>query len=316
MAGIVMNAAGVVLIALAAILFAARYVSKPWQPAAIAATFTPYGVVVATSGFLCLMAAGSTVGAVLGALLAVALLVAEVSPWIRARSTGTPCLTVLTCNLWKGQGSATAVMSAARAQNVDVIALQEVTDEAVAALVAAGVETDYPHSALAPAPLWNGVAIWSRVPLRDIRTEAHGTLLRVEATIGIDPDRPGDDPTLVCVHIHAPWPGPAGPWHEQLAGVRTTLRRSRPVIVAGDFNATLGHQPFRAVLRAGSDAAVTSGSWWLRTYPAHRSPIAVACIDHIVTQGLVADYARTLRIEGTDHNALVARLERPVGQPT
>jgi len=187
-----------------------------------------------------------------------------------------------------------------------------VTPEAVAALQAAGIDEAYPYSLVASASLWNGVALWSRHPLREQRIDAFGELLRVEAVLGIDPDRPAEDPTVISLHIHAPWPPHPQPWIDQLAGLEADLReRTRPVIAMGDFNATLDHRPFRDLLVDGcTSAAVAARAWWRPTYPAFRLLPPLITIDHVLTRGLRATRVSTARISGSDHLAVIATLAR------
>ena len=73
----------------------------------------------------------------------------------------------------------------------------------------------------------------------------------------IDP-RGGFAVTLTAVHprapiyLHAPVPGHARAWRRELAMIRQTLAAGDgPQVVAGDFNASRDHRPFRELLAAG-----------------------------------------------------------------
>jgi endonuclease/exonuclease/phosphatase (EEP) superfamily protein YafD len=83
------------------------------------------------------------------------------------------------------------------------------------------------------------------------------------------------------------------------------------VIAAGDFNATLDHQPFRDLLRGGvRDAVIDAGTWWMRTY---RTTLPAIWIDHVVVVDLAGLTARSHRVPGSDHRAVVVTLGRPPG---
>jgi endonuclease/exonuclease/phosphatase family metal-dependent hydrolase len=87
-----------------------------------------------------------------------------------------------------------------------------------------------------------------------------------------------------------------------------------PVILAGDFNATLDHAPMRAVLRRGyRDAAEQVGKGLVPTWGprAGRRP-GLLVIDHVLvdprcTVQAVAAY----NLPGTDHRVLLAEVRLP-----
>jgi endonuclease/exonuclease/phosphatase family metal-dependent hydrolase len=87
-------------------------------------------------------------------------------------------------------------------------------------------------------------------------------------------------------------------------------------LLAGDFNATLDHRLLRALLSRGYvDAADAAGAGLTWTWPAlghpHTLPIT---IDHVLVDRRVRSLGVTaVRIPGTDHRALIARLRLPRG---
>lgn len=295
----------------------ARFSRKARHSTVLLAVIGPYALVLVAASVILLLASGAPLPALAALVVGATVLAAQVQPWLRRprRDGVVPVLTVLTANLREGQGDPSALARLAREHAVDVIALQEVTPEALAALRGDGIDADYPHTLDATADRWNGVALLSRHPLRDPLVTRRGDLLRAEAVVGIDPLEPDRDPAVLSVHVHAPWPPAPRPWREQLDELAEDLpERARPVIVAGDFNATLDHQPFRRLLRLGvRDAAVDAGAWWMRTYHAGLPAIA---IDHVVVAGLVGLSASAHRVPGSDHLAVVVVLGRtPGGQP-
>ena len=286
------------------------------QPIIIAATFAPYTVVPAAFAVGLFLVAGASVGALISTALIVAVILVELWPFVTgAPGHQGPVLTVMTSNLYLGKGDPASVLKQARARGVDVIALQEITAESVAALRALGIDEDYPYRVLAPAPMWAGAALWSRLPLRDERSELVGQLYRVSAVVGLDAARTDEDPTIISLHIHAPWPPPPGDWVTQLAELDTQIQTSaRPLVAMGDYNATLNHAPFRRLLRNGvTDAAATSRTWWAFTYPAFRLVPPLITIDHVVSRGMRGTNVRSVRIPGSDHLAVIVRLARITG---
>ena len=194
-----------VLVVSGVAIHAARYPRWPWQPVIIVATFAGVAPVATAVGALLLALADRAGEATFALLLTGVMAAIQMRPFVPWAIRGggphpdRPALTVMTHNLWMGRGDADAILVAARAADADVLCLQEVTEASVAALRAAGIDDDYPHSALAPAPDWNGAALWSRLPLRDVQISARGTLLRVEAVAML-----GDVPAPARMRRHRP----------------------------------------------------------------------------------------------------------------
>lgn len=292
------------------LLFLPRYLPTPNQAVIIAATFAHLALVPMSIGAI-LLALGGNPGAVVAIALTAVAFAAEFRPWWHRRDRGTPILRVLTLNVWLGQGDPKAILELARGQNADVIALQETTDEFVEAIRGMGIDGDYPHALLAPGPNWRGVTLWSRFALRDPLITEHGSIYRVEAVAQVGPQEQVDDPLIASLHLHAPWPGAPGMWVDQLQGVSDQLRDdARPLILAGDYNATWDHAYFRRVLRYATDATVAAGAWMTRTWPTHLHIPCVIAIDHVLLKRLSASKVTSHVVLGADHRALVATITR------
>jgi endonuclease/exonuclease/phosphatase family metal-dependent hydrolase len=87
-----------------------------------------------------------------------------------------------------------------------------------------------------------------------------------------------------------------------------------PVILAGDFNATLDHAQFRRLLRRGyADAASQDGNGLSPTWgpqPGRRP--ALLAIDHVLTDRRCAILSTSAHVlPGSDHRALYAELRLP-----
>ena len=117
---------------------------------------------------------------------------------------------------------------------------------------------------------------------------------------------------IVATHVPAPWPGPARRWVAGLAELGRAVRlETRPVVVAGDLNATWDHRPFRDLMRTGlRDAAIEGGHGGARTWPNDRRLVPpLLRLDHILVSGevTVAGY-RIGPGRGSDHRSVTAEL--------
>jgi endonuclease/exonuclease/phosphatase family metal-dependent hydrolase len=197
---------------------------------------------------------------------------------------------------------------------VDVLAVQELTPRMVSRLAAAGLGQLLPFSHLDPRPRSVGTGLWARWPLTPLPPVPGLTAAAPRARI----DPPGGRPvTLTAVHPLAPMRGHAGIWQRELALIRQTVTTvDGPQVVAGDFNASRDHRPFRDLLAAGfRDCADTSQrrSWPGFTWPAAGRigrTLPVMRLDHVlVSWTATVRMARAIRVPHTDHRAVLAAIE-------
>jgi endonuclease/exonuclease/phosphatase family metal-dependent hydrolase len=116
-----------------------------------------------------------------------------------------------------------------------------------------------------------------------------------------------------AVHVVAPLKGRQQDWHEELRRLGQGLRGAAgPQVVAGDFNASRDHRPFRDLLAVSgfADCAdiAADRSWPGLTWPSDRRWLPpVMRLDHVlVSPGLTARQVRTLDVPGTDHCGVLA----------
>ena len=87
-------------------------------------------------------------------------------------------------------------------------------------------------------------------------------------------------------HVFAPvGAGQPALWHAQLSRLAAHLRSApRPILVAGDFNATTDMRPFEDIEDLGlRDAAVLSGRGWEMTWPRNQHfVIPYLRLDHVL----------------------------------
>lgn len=209
-------------------------------------------------------------------------------------------MTVMTANIELGRGDAAALARAVHDRGVGLLAVQEITPEALRRIEATDIAADLPYRAGRADRATGGTVLFSRTPLTDVRE--YPTLMGTWAatTAGW---------RVMAVH-------PAFPLSPRWAQDQEILRRAalteRPDLVLGDFNATLDHRPMRQLLDTGlRDAAELTNAGWQPTWPANGFrglPVpAWVAIDHVlVGPRLTALWTSTETIPDTDHKALVA----------
>jgi endonuclease/exonuclease/phosphatase (EEP) superfamily protein YafD len=260
--------------------------------------------------------------------LATAALTATVIPRALPRpqpEAGGPVLRVVTLNMLVGKAPADALVGLARATGADVLFVQELTDEAAARLDRAGIGTVFGHRMTEHSgQSEHDTGIYARHPLRsDVAgrcPEGAGGPSRVTHRSARLDLPSGHSARLVCVHIpppKPPWaPSYAERWQAELGRVPPpgSLPGNLPVVLAGDFNATVDHAPLRAVLGRGyRDAACEVGNGLVPTWgPEPHGQPPLLTIDHVlVGPGCAVLRTRVHRIPGIDHRALYAELRLP-----
>ncbi|MDP9823774.1 endonuclease/exonuclease/phosphatase family protein [Nocardioides massiliensis] len=232
-------------------------------------------------------------------------------------------LTAMTLNLHFGLADAERVVELVEANDVDVLALVEVTPAARQRLEAAGLLQRLGYLTGEPAPGATGTMLFSRYPIGDV-----GRVPTVHDSWSASVATPRQGPvSVLAVHTVRPQDG-VERWHADHDAVRdaaTALAESGPVLVLGDLNATPDH----AVLDAHADAGLrraarVAGSGFQPTWPAEGivkvlgiTVPSLITIDHVLLgPGLTASSTATASVAGTDHRALVARVGRtPVRAP-
>ena len=252
-------------------------------------------------------------------VLVLAVYVATVSPVHAVVGCGpTPGpadLTVLTANVLRTADDPAGVAAMVASADADVVVLQEVSPSLWRSLA------DNPDLAelgfrsldqglVEIGPRSTLVLVMSKLDVRSARLHGLGAAggLDLEAVL----PESGQAVAFTGVHLNSPsqsvW---VGPWRHQLS----TLA-ARPVdgpgVIAGDFNATEDHRPFRRLLDAGwTDVHQTKGCGFWLTFPVDDTlPFPVMRLDHV----LVTDHFEVLDVEllsdanESDHRPVLTRL--------
>jgi endonuclease/exonuclease/phosphatase (EEP) superfamily protein YafD len=276
-------------------------------------SFTPQAAVVAPLTALGLGLAKRRGPAVTAALAATALVAVTAPRAIRRRQpkASGPVLRVLTVNVLCGQADAEAVVALVRRTGADVLFLQELTEDAVIRLDQAGLDDLMPQNITElRGSRSRGSGIYSRFPLNEGRPLAPAHAAQPTAVLKL-PD--GEAVELACMHPRAPMPPmprAVAMWRQELAALPPP--EELPRVLAGDFNSTLDHAPFRRVLRLGyADAAREAGNALTPTWGLLGRP-AVMTLDHVLVDRRCAVLASSVHaVPGTDHRAVYAEIRLP-----
>jgi endonuclease/exonuclease/phosphatase (EEP) superfamily protein YafD len=254
------------------------------------------------------VSAAAVLVSLLGLVFHAALLVPS---YAGSHASGRPALTVLTSNLRLGLGDTTEITGITERNHADVVVLEEVTPLAFAGLEK--LRQALPYLAGEPFAGARGTVVFSRYPLQD------PTQLKVFNGAWVVHVAAPHPFSLVAVHTSQPWASPLL-WksdHRSLLWNTTLAVRAGPVVMAGDFNATLDHRPMRDLLGLGlSDAARQANSGWQPTWPSdpeagHSLPFGLGAmaIDHVlVSKQFSTISTRTFRVARSDHRAVLARI--------
>ncbi|HEX9066000.1 MAG TPA: endonuclease/exonuclease/phosphatase family protein [Streptosporangiaceae bacterium] len=227
-----------------------------------------------------------------------------------AQPDGPDELRLLTLNAEAGQADAEQLVGVLASLRVDVLAGQEITPELVARLDKAGLSDLLPYAVVDAAPAYSGAAVWSRWPLRAAEPVAGLTSAAPRAELNLG----GRPVTVTSVHVLSPVHGRDGGWQHELGLLGSLAAEAgRPALLAGDFNASRDHGPFRRLVASGyvdcADVA-RKRPWPAVTWPSGRRRLPVMRLDHVLASrgDFTVRESRTIRIAGTDHRAVFAVL--------
>jgi endonuclease/exonuclease/phosphatase family metal-dependent hydrolase len=211
-------------------------------------------------------------------------------------------LTVASVNVQRGSVDPQDLVEQVRRFDLDLLAVIESTDVFRDRLEAAGLAELLPDVA----------------PGRSADVYAVGNV-RPRAFREVRGDRPdiawqlGDGTEVAVFTIHPPspvGPGRTAAWSRQLGTQSGPVWA--PSLLLGDFNATVDHASFRAVLRRGwRDAGLERGAGLAPTYDGllAGSPGAPMTLDHVlVGPGIAVEVYDVVRLPGSDHRMVVATI--------
>ncbi|KXP14642.1 endonuclease/exonuclease/phosphatase family protein [Tsukamurella pseudospumae] len=256
---------------------------------------------------VCLLYARAFIRLAVAIAVAVAAIVVQAPLWRGEAAPSGKTLAVLTSNIQLGQGDVGELAKLVRENDVDFLAVEELTPEAAQRIAGTTIAADLPHSFVRPDRLAYGTALYSRYPLSSTAT-VPGFALATLTAVATVPGR--GDVQLFAVHPVPPLE--PSDWADELKKIEALLHgvpEPRPVIALGDYNATYDHVQFRRLLAGGyRDAGQLAGAGWLPTYPTDKTYPPLVGIDHVLVRGLGAAEVTGHEVSGADHLALLARV--------
>lgn len=214
---------------------------------------------------------------------------------------------IFSANLRQGQAASAPLAEEIRRARPDIISLQEASSANVAALRARGVLGEYRYvEQNAVEGLLSNITV-SRWPLTAVGGDfAHTDRWPGVRVAGLPID-------FYDFHSRSPLsPGRVGEWEHALGSLPARpAAHGRLRLIAGDFNATVDHRAFRALLARGFvDAGSVTGNGLVWTWSIGRLTRLV--IDHVlVPPGVRVESYRVVDLPGSDHNAVIVALRLP-----
>jgi endonuclease/exonuclease/phosphatase (EEP) superfamily protein YafD len=223
---------------------------------------------------------------------------------------GATPIRLLTANLEQNNAGAGDLGSQIRAAAPDIVVLEELTPITFVSMQKSGSLAGYQYSAIFPEFGAMGAGVWSRFPLSEVATPVIAGFQSLRMTVT---PVAGHAFELFAVHTLSPRSSSnVAVWRAQLADLRSEVRSATlPVVLAGDFNATRDHRPFRRLVATGlRDAHDVVGAGWRPTWN-NKTPLVgpLLGLDHVLAskQFAVTGY-RVGSGFGSDHLPLLVTL--------
>lgn len=275
--------------------------------------FTPYATVAAllVAGIATALRnwAAATVTALVTLLLAAAVLPRAIGA-DTVNPGGRETLTILSTNVYVGQGDPKTIVELVDRYDVDLLVVQELTPKFARKLRQAGIDRRLPETIAEVSQGPGGGGIYSRLPLRGIAPGAPTFFRQPRVELRLPDGR-----RVRVADVHPLTPGRTGieAWENSLADLPAT-GRGTPWLLVGDFNATLDSSLLRETVDRGyRDAGDVAGKGLEPTWPNadHTLPPFIT-IDHVLADARlgIVDYG-VEDVPGSDHRAVHAELALP-----
>ena len=221
---------------------------------------------------------------------------------ISSSARSSPRLRVFSSNLYFANDDLTGIIDEIRAHDPDVVVFQETTRTHRARLSRETALTEYSHRVAADN---SDTMVLSRIPIEssEIWTAPSRPMARARLSTPIGVVE------LVAVHTVAPTDGSSiRRWKQMLRVLRDLAeQRDTPMLMVGDFNATVYHSRFDDLLDTGlTDAHSARGEGLTGTWPRDRSFPPLLRIDHALSSDeLVPVSASYGTGTGSDHRPII-----------
>ena len=223
-------------------------------------------------------------------------------------------ITLYTANVLFFEGRPDDIAASIAIADPDIVVLQEMRGQFASELAADPRMAGYVHRSTDTSGAPESTAVWSRWPIARTEIERLGSVPVAHNLI----ESPHGSFEVTGIHLTAPAvPANVGPWLDELSAM-ATYETASPRILAGDFNATTDHRPFREVLDRGwTDVHEIKGCGFDATWPVGRGlPFPVLRLDHVLVTGhfdvLSVDFGDP---GGSDHRPVITTV-RLITDPT
>lgn len=230
----------------------------------------------------------------------------------RVAPDGSVPLRIVSANVLLDNTELPALAGELLATDADVIVLAEVTPEHLDSLAASPLWAAYPYRALDALAGFHGSAIFSRLEITSGGPIDVAGSPMLEATI----QSPAGLVRIIDVHTLAPIDARnVVSWRAQLAELaQVAANEGGPLVLAGDFNATLDHAPLQRLVATGlRDAFLEAGSGYGATWPRWDGLLPpLMRLDHVLVSSQISVVAVTTQTSvGSDHRRLLVDLALP-----
>ena len=221
---------------------------------------------------------------------------------LTATEKNAPRLRVFSANLYFGNNDLSGIMDEVRANDPDVAVFQEVTNAHRARLLRDPNLAGLPNRIASPN---SDTVLFTRLPIEssEIWYDTYRPMARARLSTAIGTVE------VVAVHTVAPTDQRSiDRWRQMLDALREhAQQRTMPLLMVGDFNATMYHPRFDDILETGlTDAHSARGKGFTGTWPRDRGFPPLLRIDHALSsKELVPVGASYGEGRGSDHRPII-----------
>jgi len=219
-------------------------------------------------------------------------------------SKGGETLRLLLANVLVGNSQHGRVVDLVADADADVLIFQEVNDAWMASL--AGLERDYPYTVGLPRQDAFGIAVFSRVELRQADVHYLGQAGR--PSIALEVSVGGTPVSILTTHpLHPLSPRTFALRNDQLGAVGDLAGdRTQPLVLIGDLNVTMWSPWYRRLRDETRLTNARRGFGVMASWPTFLPPIMRLPIDHcLVSDDLIVTDCRLGPAFGSDHLPLI-----------
>jgi endonuclease/exonuclease/phosphatase (EEP) superfamily protein YafD len=217
-------------------------------------------------------------------------------------------LRILLANVHTANRQHELVLNLIAREDADILVLQEVNSRWLEAL--APLETEYPHHVEKAREDNFGIAVFSRIPIEDLRVEYIGGA-RVPTAIG-RLSLGESSATLIATHPVPPVGGEMFDWRNEQLREIAQLAATQPLsVIIGDLNTTPWSPIYQEFERTSGLCNTRRGAGILPTWPAGLGALGIP-LDHcLVSEEIEVTGIRTGARTGSDHLPLLVDLLFP-----